>query len=362
MSLLKKTLAAFSLIVAFSIFAQAEEIELKGRLVKHNGNVHLQYKEGKKTKYTLVHGDFNIFLGQDVWLAGRLDHANNFLYTSELVTERNSLIKGQVGRGVMIIGSLAPNGFEGLNFVVQNSKTNEKLGGLQSLRVIWPDEHYLSKSKDYIHKAILKGVVSGNNFYVSDDTYATHIVAHRASVEAGDVVVVTGVLFDADSSDDYDFRNHFNSNNPGLTYGSGNAYGIGQSEESYVIVDPFDVFIKDKQTGKLVPAELDGDLYASFGDDRLYDLTADPIRMTFVGEMTSKKHILLSDATAVASTERPPQLEERAEPPVQAQPEQTPVRKGHLEIVSSNRNPTPCADSLSEEKPRPKLYIVPKVE
>lgn len=367
MNLFKTSIAVCLFMITFPSFAN--HIELVGRLVENDGGIYLRYEEGNKIKRLQVHDSNRIFLGHQVWISGRIDDDKKYLHTDELVSERNSLVKSKVGQGVLLEGSLEPNSFKGLNFVIENKKTIEQLGGRKSLHVIWPKDHYLSNSNTYIHKAIIKGVVSGNNLYVSDEAYAVHTVSHKTEIKANDTLVFSGRLVENESGDVI-FRDHFESDSSAnsLTYGGNNdTYGINV-QGIYIIIDPSDVYVQHEETGRLIPAEFNPKITATPADDKVYELIEEGVRMTFVGKMNTRKHLFISDAKPYSENAEVPQITSTP-PRSKSKPPETVVTKtktakmtakqrGNLKLVVDNLHPTPCDSSLA--KPRPKLFIVPK--
>lgn len=335
MRFLKTALTAFLFIMPQISLAQ--QVELSGRLVKKDHRFYLRFEENNKTKELLVHGSNKIHLGQEVWISGRVQ--GDYLHVDQLVTAKNSLIKGRVGQGIILKGSLDPNSFNGLNFVPENDKATELLGQ-DSLRVVWPEGHYFSKSNEYVHKVFITGVVVGSALYVADHADSFHILVDKVTVEAGDSVMVTGTLIENEQSE-MDYRHHFESTDKNLTYGRGDAYGMN-AQGTHVLVDPTDVYVQDKETGKFFPAKFSSEVTATHEGIPANEAIQEEKRMTFIGEMSSAYHLFISDATAHSTDEEKP-----------------PEKPKHLRLALYNKNPKPCEATL-ESKPRPSLTIVPK--
>lgn len=376
---LLKTMATVLLMGAFlPVLAQDDVVvdkEFKGKLIKKNNSTYFSYKKGSRSEQVRVHATHNIFCGHDVWIFGNIEPNTRYMHANELVTAKNSVIEGRTGQGVVLVGSLRPNSFNGLNFVPENEKAIEQMGGIQSLHVVWPDQHYLKGSKEYIHKAFIKGVVVGNSLYVSSEAYSFHVISQKAKIEAGDHVVVSGILFDRDSiGDDSDYRSHF-SGSYGLTYGNGSndSYGLNVFEGQYLVEDTSTVLVKDKKTGEFIPAEFErSEIRASPADELVGDLMQDQTLLIMTGEMTSDNHLLVHDAKLYSESTGIPtvaqtqlaQLDDEEMPAPSKRPKATESlegkKYGHLKVVADNKRPTSCGEALSSEKSRPKLTIVPK--
>lgn len=389
MSLLK-IFIAFSISFSLSLPAMAkddaiQEKEFTGKLIKKNNSTYLSYKKGSKTEHLSIHASNHIFCGHDVWILGHIEINSRYLHTKELVTAKKASIEGKVGQGIAIVGSLRPNSFQGLNFIPENPKAIEQMGGIDILHVVWPDEHYMKGAKTYIHRALVKGVVVGNSLYVSPEPYSFHVIAQKAKIEIGDNVIVTGNLLDRDSAgDDSSYRNHFVGNS--LTYGDGSSdsYGLNKFGGEFFVEERSDVYVQNKFTGEFVPAEFErSEILATPIDERVADLMQDQTPVIMTGEMTSENHILVHDAKPYQENVGTPQITQKqidkknrplpsskkSTSQQKSIPKQNSVtsteslegkRYGHLKVVADNKRPTQCNEALSSDKPRPKLFIVPK--
>ncbi len=261
-----------------AIPAFASQVTLEGQLIEKDHKTYLEYSEGQETRRVLVSPPFDSFRGQKVWVEGKFTTDSSgveFFEIRNLVTEQ---------KGVMLNGPVRSNGYGAVDFYPNNLHAQQLVDG-KHLRLIFPEGFSWKKSAP---SARVTGTVMRGALYVAPQAGSFDVVINHAKVDVGDLVVFSGIL-------------KANPNSAADATSSTTAQRFG----SYEVSNVSNVYVKDKESGNFVPAEISGPLFATAADMGVGLLIEEGQKMFFAGRMSYAGHVLIGEVVPHAGIELP---------------------------------------------------------